>query len=227
MACDLSGARILVVEDDGIQAMTLCADLEESGAQVLGPAASAEKAVELVKAVASAGGISAAVLDVKLRCGTSLPVADALDVLDVPFIFATGYGCPGVLGRHAAAPVVEKPYTRPALVSALRPLLGRGRTESRLRSEALARLHAARQALQRDDRISALTMARSAARSCLLLLDATRQSCSAPDRALLKELAGLCSWPVGEVEDGTPACVGPDRSLIERLLTLAGRIAAA
>lgn len=90
MSCDhragLSGARILVVEDDAIQGMALCADLGRTGIDVVGPAGTPAQALRLVEMALRDGGLSAAVLDVNL-CGTSvLPVADVLTALGVPFL---------------------------------------------------------------------------------------------------------------------------------------------
>ena len=46
------------------------------------------------------------------------PIVDKLNALQVPFVFATGYGEAGV-SKGAGAPVIEKPYTRDVLANAL------------------------------------------------------------------------------------------------------------
>lgn len=51
-------------------------------------------------------------LDVNLEVETSLPVADALRVAGIPYVFATGYGEQLKLPpEHDGVPVVQKPYT--------------------------------------------------------------------------------------------------------------------
>jgi len=52
-----------------------------------------------------------AILDVNLGEETSLPVAERLADLGVPFLFATGYGEQLDLpDRFAAVPIAQKPY---------------------------------------------------------------------------------------------------------------------
>ena len=61
-----------------------------------------------------------AVLDVNLGTETSIPVAERLAELGVPFMFATGYG--DKVPRPASvahAPMLAKPYTADVLRKAL------------------------------------------------------------------------------------------------------------
>ena len=61
-----------------------------------------------------------AILDVNLGVGTSVAVAEELQRLTVPFVFATGYGDSSFIPkamRHI--PVVRKPYSAEALTQAL------------------------------------------------------------------------------------------------------------
>ena len=51
--------------------------------------------------------------------GEVFPVADRLTALNVPFVFATGYGVSGVQEPHAHRPVIQKPYTTGTLQRAL------------------------------------------------------------------------------------------------------------
>jgi CheY-like chemotaxis protein len=121
----LENRRVLVVEDEALIAMAVEARLRDAGAEVVGPAFTAAEALRLVEAAAAAdGGISAAVLDLKLAGGeTAIPVADALAARGVPFLFATGYGAGRCdTGRHTAAPVLHKPYDPERLVAALEDL---------------------------------------------------------------------------------------------------------
>jgi DNA-binding LytR/AlgR family response regulator len=63
---------------------------------------------------------SFALLDLNLGNENSIPVGMKLQELNVPFIFATGYGerapIPAELGR---VPVIQKPYTREVVEAAL------------------------------------------------------------------------------------------------------------
>lgn len=84
----LAGCRILLVEDEYMIAMDMEDWLLRAGAEVMGPVPSRDQALDLVN---EAGRIDGAVLDVNLGDGeTSYPVADRLDELHVPYLFATG-----------------------------------------------------------------------------------------------------------------------------------------
>lgn len=86
LAVTLSGRRILVVEDEYLIAMELKRWLREAGVEVIGPVPSVEQALDLIEDYRP----DAAVLDINLGDGdTSYPVADRLDVLKVPYLFAT------------------------------------------------------------------------------------------------------------------------------------------
>ncbi len=84
----LLGRKVLLVEDDYFIADEMRRTILRSGAEVLGPVASVDKALALI---AESSEIDAAVLDVNLRDVMVFPVADALTSRGVPFIFATGY----------------------------------------------------------------------------------------------------------------------------------------
>ena len=117
----LRNKRILVVEDEAIVAMLVEDELIEAGATILGPAASIEEALRLIDGAVSNGGVSAAVLDLKLDGEWVSPVADRLAALGVPFLFATGYGEGCDTGGHAA-PVLRKPFDAAALITAVEAL---------------------------------------------------------------------------------------------------------
>ena len=53
-----------------------------------------------------------AILDINLGDHTSFAIADRLNNLDIPFLFATGYGDQAKLPeRHRKRMVIQKPYT--------------------------------------------------------------------------------------------------------------------
>ncbi len=82
----LSGARVLVVEDEAFIAFELQATLTDAGAQVIGPSLTLAEAF----ALASRENLSAAVLDVRLGRDTIGPVARQLAARGIPFLFYTG-----------------------------------------------------------------------------------------------------------------------------------------
>ncbi|GBU16495.1 MULTISPECIES: response regulator [Methylobacterium] len=103
---NLTGRRILVVEDEYFIADEMRSDFESAGAQVLGPAASVEEALHLLELSPE---IDAAVLDINLRGEMAYPVAQALQVRGIPFVFATGYDAQHVPAPFSGVPHCEKP----------------------------------------------------------------------------------------------------------------------
>lgn len=100
--------RILVVEDETIIAMLLEDMLIELGHEVVGVAHSLTAALALIEA--KAGQLDLAVLDINLGGERSFPAARRLMELDVPFMFATGYGGLGLEEPFAAAFTLKKPF---------------------------------------------------------------------------------------------------------------------
>jgi len=112
----LFNRRILVVEDEYLIAQDVQYDLERAGATVLGPLASVEQALEMI---ARTDHIDAAVLDVNLGHDTSFPIAHALMIRSIPFLFATGYDASDIppMWRHA------RTETKPLRAGAVEELL--------------------------------------------------------------------------------------------------------
>ncbi|MDB5365418.1 MAG: response regulator receiver protein [Rhodospirillales bacterium] len=121
MISALTGARILLVEDEALVAMMLEDMLTDLGCVVVGPAARVDDAMLLVEGEA----IDAAVLDVNLANETVFPVARALAARGVPFVFGTGYARPEMLGDFADRPVLHKPYRSSDLSEAIRSITPR------------------------------------------------------------------------------------------------------
>jgi two-component sensor histidine kinase/CheY-like chemotaxis protein len=107
--------RVLVVEDEALVAMETVAELEQLGAEVVGPAATLEEGLRLAKRRRSP--LDAAVLDVNLGGQPVGPLADLLARRGVPILFATGYG--EAPAGHHSAPVLAKPFLRSDLTKAL------------------------------------------------------------------------------------------------------------
>ena len=113
----MSGKRsILIVEDEPLIAMMLEDFLETLGHEVVATCESVEEAMDRVKA----GGFDVAIIDVQLKDGKHVwPVADRLAEEGTPFVIATGGHVEPPPSRHAAAPILSKPYTIDAIEPAL------------------------------------------------------------------------------------------------------------
>jgi DNA-binding response OmpR family regulator len=118
----LTGKRVLVVEDEALVSMLVEDELRDAGAEVMGPAPTVDRALQLIEAAAPDGGISAAVLDINLDGQHVEAVADRLAALGVPFLFATGYGQGCDTCGHGAAPILSKPFAPERLVAAVEAL---------------------------------------------------------------------------------------------------------
>ncbi|WP_395336291.1 hypothetical protein WBP06_19360 [Novosphingobium sp. BL-8H] len=84
---DLTGQRILVVEDDYYLASDTARALQGAGAEVLGPYATEEAARSEIAITPPTG----AVLDISLRGGRSFELAGDFKRDGMPFVFITGY----------------------------------------------------------------------------------------------------------------------------------------
>jgi len=117
----LTGARILIAEDDPLIAMLLEDTLTEAGAQVLGPAATVPEGLALLTAQPHA-----ALLDLNLSGETCAALADALAARGIPFIIASGDAVDAPLPAHHTAPTLHKPFAPDAAIALLARLIGRG-----------------------------------------------------------------------------------------------------
>jgi DNA-binding response OmpR family regulator len=118
----LSGVRVLVVEDDPLMAMDLEATLAEAGTVVVGLCRTLDEAV----ARADADDFAVVVLDFGLGSDMASPVARRLANRGVPFVLYTGKSRrePGLIEWRDYS-IVEKPASPRALVSAVRAVLSR------------------------------------------------------------------------------------------------------
>jgi len=112
--------KVLLVEDQLLIAMDVESMLADSGIDDIVIASSSADALNRL----SSRIPDVAVLDVNLGVGTSLPVAIELSRLNVPFLFATGYGDSSMISvDFAGVPVIRKPYESTTLVTAILQLL--------------------------------------------------------------------------------------------------------
>jgi CheY-like chemotaxis protein len=114
----LAGRRVLVVEDEYFIANDMAAALEECGAEVVGPSASVADALHLIR---NCGPLDGAIIDINLQGELAFPVARALSMCHVPFVFATGYDALVIPEPFQNILRCEKPVDFAKVASALFP----------------------------------------------------------------------------------------------------------
>jgi DNA-binding NarL/FixJ family response regulator len=82
----LHRAKVLVVEDEPILAFYLMSLLSSAGAEIIGPATTVRRALELAAAVP----ISCAFVDIHLQDGLAFPIAHELGRKGLGMVFYTG-----------------------------------------------------------------------------------------------------------------------------------------
>jgi CheY-like chemotaxis protein len=105
---DLTGLRVLVVEDEAAISLLLEDMLLDFGCEVVGPAARLSAALDAV----TKEQIDIAILDVNLAGEPIYPVAEALEARSIPFVFSTGYGSQGIKDAYRDRPVLQKPFAQ-------------------------------------------------------------------------------------------------------------------
>lgn len=111
----LTGRHILVVEDEALIAMLVQTELQEAGCEVIGPAPTVERALQLVEREAPDG----AVLDYRLGEETSQPIAAWLFEHHIPFLLLTGHTMNNLPVELSGQIVLQKPVPGEALLAAL------------------------------------------------------------------------------------------------------------
>ncbi len=108
---------VLVVEDDPLIALDASETIRDFGVASVRTASTVAGALQMIAARAP----DFVLLDVGLIREKSFAVAEQLETLKIPFVFATGYSGDGrVPARFAHHPVLTKPYLRDALLDVLR-----------------------------------------------------------------------------------------------------------
>ena len=107
--------NILVVEDEVLVALMISEMLNDLGCAVAGSAGTVCDAL----ALAQSSDLDGAILDLNLGGEPVYPVADALAVKGVPFVFLTGYGAGGIEPRFADVLTISKPFHPSALEDAI------------------------------------------------------------------------------------------------------------
>jgi CheY-like chemotaxis protein len=108
LAGDLSGLRVLVVEDEAAISLLLEDMLLDFGCEVVGPSARLAAALEAVEKEK----VDIAILDVNVAGESIYPVAEALQARSIPFVFSTGYGSQGIKDSFRDRPVLQKPFAQ-------------------------------------------------------------------------------------------------------------------
>ncbi len=114
---DLTGKRVLIVDDEALIALALREAVEALACKVIGPAHTTAAALALISEAAA----DLAVLDINLAGDSNTPVARALRGLGIPFIYCTGYAEPGAqIEPGLEAEVIAKPIDPLILAAALK-----------------------------------------------------------------------------------------------------------
>jgi light-regulated signal transduction histidine kinase (bacteriophytochrome) len=117
----LVGNDVLLVEDSLIIALDAEDILGRLGAETVSTSASVEAALEIIEESRP----TIAMLDINLGDRTSFAIADRLLDLNIPFLFATGYGEQAQIpDDHRGRAIVQKPYTLENVARAMDGILG-------------------------------------------------------------------------------------------------------
>ena len=117
----LSGRRVLVVEDEMMVLMLIEDMLADLGCESVTAAATVDQAIALIDAQV----FDAAMLDLNLNGNKSHPVAAALAVRGVPFVFSTGYTAHDMREGYRDRPLLKKPFQYEELIEVFTRLLSR------------------------------------------------------------------------------------------------------
>ena len=112
----MTGARVLVVEDETLLADTLCDLLVGAGCVPVGPAANVTIALSLIEK----SRIDAAIVDVRLMDEMSYAVAYALRARGIPLMFLTASERGQLPVDLSDEILIEKPFKAPMLIETVR-----------------------------------------------------------------------------------------------------------
>ena len=115
IADELQGCKVMVVEDEPLEAIDYCDRLTEAGAEIVGPFSLVSEALDAV----GKQSVDVALLDYALADQNSEELQTALETRDIPFVVLTGY--PRVLVRRDNHQVVlSKPISHNLLCMTIR-----------------------------------------------------------------------------------------------------------
>ena len=113
--------QVMIVEDDALLGIHLADMLSHRGFQVIGPCSSVARALQAM----AAHRPDAAILDIDLNGHMSFPVADALALLNVPFLWLSGSSRDTLPEQYRVRPFVRKPLVPAVILGELTGLLKR------------------------------------------------------------------------------------------------------
>lgn len=116
---NLSGLRVLVVEDNYLLALDTSSALGRAGAEVVGPVSNESDALAAI----GQEKLDAAVADINLGSGPCFKTAAALQASGVPFVFLTGYDVNSVPAEFGHVPCLLKPIDPGQIVRELARLV--------------------------------------------------------------------------------------------------------
>ena len=119
---DLSGQRVLVVDNDYCLATETARVLQRAGATVLGPCANEETAEDAIKESAPTG----AVLDINLGRGPTFELARTLLARNIRFVFISGYDSDVIPVEFRGVARLQKPVELRQIVNMLAKTLHDG-----------------------------------------------------------------------------------------------------
>jgi CheY-like chemotaxis protein len=112
----LQGRKVLIVEDDYLQAQHMAELMQSQGAEVVGLAPSVEEGMGLLLR----GPLpDMAILDVRLGQETVFPLVEALRTIGIPFVFASASPDWSLPEAYEGVPHCEKPLDERELLRAL------------------------------------------------------------------------------------------------------------
>lgn len=111
---------VLVVEDEVMIRMMVVDMLEQLGFDIAAEAGDIDEAVRL----ANSTDFDFAILDVNVNGRLISPVAETIEGLNRPFVFATGYGVQGLPEKFRNRPLLQKPFQIDTLSRAIEGALG-------------------------------------------------------------------------------------------------------
>ena len=116
----VSGAKILVVEDNYLLAEVVCDFVTECGMQPIGPATGLDRGL----VYAREAPLDGAILDINLDGRLSFPICSVLMQRGIPFCFLTAHGDLSLVPQQfRAMPLVSKPFESKEMRGAIETML--------------------------------------------------------------------------------------------------------
>jgi CheY-like chemotaxis protein len=119
MTTQTPAKTVFLVEDEVMIRMMVADMLEELGYAVAAEAGQIDQALQLAQTTR----FDFAILDVNVDGKLITPVADLMIAQRRPFIFASGYGSPGLPQSYRDHPSFQKPFTTPSLSAMIDKIL--------------------------------------------------------------------------------------------------------